>query len=69
MVRLNAPNGGVVEFDLTYHLPPKDKPIMLGSQKDYNDIPPLKGVAYRSVNSTLSVMGEVKKAEDKTNFD
>lgn len=60
------PNAGWIDFDPTNNIIPKDQHILLGSGKDYNDISPLKGVVYSSGNSNLSVMVDVRKAEEES---
>ena len=59
------PNAGWVEFDPTNNLIPRDQHILLGSGRDYHDISPLKGVVFSSGDSELSVMVDVRKAEDE----
>ncbi len=59
------PNAGWVEFDPTNNIIPKEQHILLGSGRDYHDISPLKGVVFSSGKSDLSVMVDVRQAEEK----
>ena len=58
------PGAGWAEFDPTNNIIPIDQHILLGSGRDYNDISPLKGVVFSSGSSDLSVMVDVRMAEE-----
>lgn len=55
------PNAGWAEFDPTNNIIPKERHILLGSGRDYNDISPLRGVVLSSGKSNLSVKVDVRR--------
>ena len=59
------PDAGWAEFDPTNNVVPKEQHILLGSGRDYNDISPLKGVVFSSGKSRLSVMVDVRRADQQ----
>lgn len=57
------PGMGWVDFDPTNNQLAKSQHITLGWGRDYQDIPPLKGVIYNSAQHELAVAVNVRRAE------
>ena len=57
------PSMGWVDFDPTNNQIVKDQHITVAWGRDYQDVPPLKGVIFNSANHELSVVVEVQRIE------
>ena len=58
-----SPGQGWVDFDPTNNMMPMDQHITLAWGRDYNDVTPLKGVAFGGGTHNLEVAVEVRRIE------